>query len=225
VCRRFSRFYTTHRFYPGKPPTTRSGPAVSVPNGTGGRHPTLLAILERHQPAATYREVWGGGTVPLEFSSYLTTDRVPDELVTSVRCIVTAPGGIVVCENGNHQQHVWPGGRTEPGETMIEAVVREIAEETAWHLDADTLTCLGFLHLVHLGPRPSGYAYPYPDAIQLIFGGTATSRSVDPDAAWTDTEGWELASRVVPPTELDQSSLSPIQIPFLRAHIEGIRPA
>ncbi|MEQ4208422.1 NUDIX domain-containing protein [Actinopolymorpha sp. B9G3] len=190
--------------------------------GSTGRHPELLDVLARHRPAATHREVWGAGTLPLEFSAYLTTARVPDELVTSVRCIVTAPGGIVVCEN-RREQHVLPGGRLESGETMTEAVVREIAEETAWQLDPQTLTYLGFVHLAHLGPRPDGYAYPYPDGVQLIFGGTARSRSVGVDAAWTDTEGWELASRVVPPAELDESVLSPIQIPFLRRHLDGQR--
>jgi 8-oxo-dGTP pyrophosphatase MutT (NUDIX family) len=192
--------------------------------GSGGHHPELLAVLARHRPAATHREVWGDGTLPLEFSAYLTRARVPNELVTSVRCIVTAPGGIVVCENRN-EQHVWPGGRREPGESMTEAVVREVAEETAWQLDPQTLTHLGFLHLAHLGPRPAGYAYPYPDGVQLIFGGTASTRSVDHDAAWTDTEGWELASRVVAVGDLDESVLSSVQIPFLRAHLEGRRTA
>jgi ADP-ribose pyrophosphatase YjhB (NUDIX family) len=194
-----------------------------MPHRSPGRHPGLLEVLARHRPVAACREAWGGGTVPLEFSAYLTTVRVPDELVTSVRCIVTPPGGVVVCENGNHQQHVWPGGRPEPGETMIDAAVREVAEETAWQLDPPTLTYLGFVHLAHLGPRPDGYAYPYPDCLQLIFGGTVRSRSVGVDTAWTDTEGWELSSRTVPPAELDESALSPIEIPFLRRHLDGQR--
>ncbi|WP_020578124.1 NUDIX domain-containing protein [Actinopolymorpha alba] len=195
-------------------------------DGSSGRrrHPELLRILGQHRPAAVHREAWGpGGSIPLEFSSYLTTVRVPDELVSSVRCIVATPGGVVVCEN-RHERHVWPGGRPEPGETMTEAVVREVAEETGWQVDRATLTYLGFVHLAHLGPRPDGYAYPYPDSVQLVFGGTATGRLVDANANWTDTDGWELASRVAPPAELGMVPLSPLQGPFLQAYL-GAAPA
>jgi ADP-ribose pyrophosphatase YjhB (NUDIX family) len=52
-------------------------------------------------------------------------DRHPELariLVTSVRCIVAAPGGIVVGKN-QREQHIWPGGRREPGERMADVVV------------------------------------------------------------------------------------------------------
>lgn len=147
------------------------------------RHPELGRILAQLRRVAVHRETWGeGGRIPLELSSYLTSVRVPDELVTSVRCIITVPAGIVVCKN-QREQHIWPGGCREPGETLADVAVREVAEETGWILDRDSLVYLGFLHVEHLGPRPESYSYPYPDSLQLVFGGKAEDRRVDSDAS------------------------------------------
>ena len=53
-----------------------------------------------------------------------------------------------------------PGGQREPGETLEEALRREVREESGWLIDS--VSILGFIHLEHLGPKPSGYRYPSP---------------------------------------------------------------
>jgi 8-oxo-dGTP pyrophosphatase MutT (NUDIX family) len=195
----------------------------------GNRDPALLRLLAGRRPAAVHRESWGvDASMPLELASYLTPTPVPDplvpaDLVTSVRCLVSAPGGVVVCAN-SREQHVLPGGRREAGETFAATAAREVAEETGWRLDRGTLRPLGFLHLAHLGPRPAGYAYPYPDSLQWVFGAHAVTREVAPDAAWTDTEGWEIASRVVAVADLAALPLSPGNRAFLDAHLAGRTP-
>jgi 8-oxo-dGTP pyrophosphatase MutT (NUDIX family) len=44
---------------------------------------------------------------------------------------------------------------------------REMREETAWTIADPRL--IGFMHFHHLTPKPLGYAYPYPDFLQVVY--------------------------------------------------------
>ena len=173
------------------------------------RHPHLLDLLESRDPARVLEEAWAR---PLRLSSYVGAADVPDELVTSVRVIVSVGDDVVVCTNVDGKSHAWPGGRREPGETYVDTACREVHEETGWVLDPDSLEPIGFLHVFNRGaPYPP---YPHPDVVHLVMAGRATQRSADD---WTDTEGYEVSSRLVP---LDQacaaiSEEEPLCIPFL----------
>lgn len=169
--------------------------------GFGVRHPSLLEMLAGRRPAACVDETWGNGTLPLTICAYTAPADLPDELVTSVRCIVEVGDGIVICENADGRYHIWPGGRRLPGETHAETAVREVHEETGWLLDESTIRPVGWLHLRRLVPAPPDFPYPHPDFVQLVLRASASSRDGGHDADWSDVEGYEVASRVVPVEE------------------------
>ena len=164
--------------------------------GFGERHPDLTTLLATRQPAATHEMSWLGGAMPLRVSAYTAPTDLPETLVSSVRCLVRVGELIVFCENADGA-HPWPGGRRLPGESYLDTAVREVHEETGWLLDRDSLRPLGWLHLEHLAPRRPDDPYPYPDLLQVVLCGTATERDGGPDVEWTDTDGYELASRLV----------------------------
>ena len=139
----------------------------------------------------------------MRLRAHLGSAAIPPQLVQSVRCIVRVNDDIVVCENADGVCHPWPGGRLEAGETPVEAAVREVREETGWLIDPDTIEHLGWLHMEHLSPRPSDYPYPHPDAFQLVIAARADARADAGDTDWTDTEGYELRSKLVPLRDAD----------------------
>lgn len=77
--------------------------------------------------------IWPGD-IPVQVSAYPTLSTLPDELITSIRCIVRVDRRIVVC-HAPDEQHIWPGGRREPGETYQQTAQREVHEETGWLID------------------------------------------------------------------------------------------
>lgn len=165
--------------------------------GWGTRHPDVARLLQRQQAIAAHEEVWGDGALPLRITAYEGTVELPDDLVLSVRCLVTVGGGLVVCTNRDGSTHPWPGGRREAGESLVDTACREVHEETGWHLEPGSLERLGWLHLERLvsaaDPR-----YPHPDFFQVVYAGRATSRDSSQGEAWSDTEGYEISSRLVP---------------------------
>lgn len=177
--------------------------------GYGVRHAELSAALHGLTPAATQFANWGD--LRLRISAYLTTLRLPEMLVTSVRCLVRVGDRIVVTESPD-DVNVWPGGRREPGETMRQTAVREVYEETGFELDPESLRLLGFLHHEHLVPPPTDYTYPHPDFLQLVFGCRASERD---SRGWRDTDGYVQRSWLETPAQARQRDLAPVSLPFL----------
>lgn len=60
-----------------------------------------------------------------------------------------------------------PGGHIDPGEGPEAAMRREAKEETGATVGPATLFAVQKITLK--GPKPEGYAYPYPDSYQLMF--------------------------------------------------------
>jgi ADP-ribose pyrophosphatase YjhB (NUDIX family) len=181
--------------------------------GFGCRHPDLVALLAALAPAAVDRISWPGELV-LAVAAYPVPAPVPQELVTSVRCVVRVGERVVVCETPN-DRHLWPGGRRLPGETYEETARREVHEETGWLIDQPRP--LGFLHFRHVDPCPDGYAYPYPDFLQVVF--TAPARRRAGGADWVDLDGWELGHRLCTVSEL--TWINGVERVFLAAATAG----
>lgn len=175
-------------------------PMTGSEPGWGTRHPDVRELLDQLQPMAVQEEVWANGTLPLRISAYAGRADLPDDLLLSVRCFVLVGDAFVLCTNADGSSHPWPGGRREPGESLLETARREVHEETGWHVDPTSLKQLGWLHFERLvdeaDPR-----YPHPDFLQVVFVGRAASRDESQGGAWTDTEGYEIDSRLVSLTQ------------------------
>ncbi len=105
--------------------------------------------------------------------------------------------------------HIWPGGRRERGERPQRTLGREVLEETGWSLNRASL--VGFLHFHHLSPKPLGYAYPYPDFVQLVYvaeAGEFVSDVRDPD-------DYEIEAVFRPVAEVEGLALSRAERLFL----------
>lgn len=138
----------------------------------------LAAFLSQYEPLAEEWPVWGNGRIPLHECTYLSPTLPPDTFITSARAVLFRGDEVMVIQNSNGLHYITPGGRREPGESVDSALRREVLEETGWAL-AQTAV-LGFMHFHHLGPKPDGYPYPYPDFVQIVF--MAIADSYQPEA-------------------------------------------
>jgi len=182
--------------------------------GYGIRHPQLDEVLRISTPAGCAEAEWADGAFHIRSCAYVPLVDLPDEVVNSIRCIVFVDECIVLCENRDGFHHVWPGGRRERGETHAETARREVHEETGWLIDVDAMRPLGWLHHEHLRDVPQRYR----DFLQPVYRVTASERAGDD--SWTDTEGYEVASRLVRPEEAreilqSQGDSYAIEKPFL----------
>jgi ADP-ribose pyrophosphatase YjhB (NUDIX family) len=130
----------------------------------------------------------------LRLRTYLGASAPPTEHITSARVLVFQ-GTAVLVQRDVGSTHILPGGRRAADETLEQTARREVLEETGWELGP--LVPLGVLHFQHETPRPSDYAYPYPDFFQVVY--TADALLCRPAARLDD--GHEIDSRWMP---LDQ---------------------
>jgi ADP-ribose pyrophosphatase YjhB (NUDIX family) len=188
--------------------------------GWGVRHPDLEPILAAHAPSATVEVAWRDGTLPLRASAYTSSVDLPDEILTSVRCMVQVDEQLLVCTTASGSRHPWPGGRREAGESIIETARREVHEETGWLIDPASFRVVGWLHLEYLSTRPADWPYPHPDFLQLVGMARADLHGPPPGPGWSDTEGWEVASELVDPRHVPticSDDIAPLCVPFLPA--------
>lgn len=148
--------------------------------------------------------------VQLRVRTYLTTRLPPLDLVSSVRALVRRDKQILVVRDPV-SVHILPGGRREPGETLLQTLEREVLEETGWTLRAARL--IGLAHFQHLTPQPEGYRYPYPDFLHLIY--AATAERYDPTQR--ETDGYELEAGFQPLATVEALPISQGERALLRA--------
>lgn len=179
--------------------------------GFGTPHPALAEALSGLSPLVVEDARWG--EMPLRIAAHAGMYRGPDELVSSVRCIVLDGDRVLVCDTPNGP-HVVPGGRREPGETLEQTARREVHEETGCRVGA--MAPLGFFHFTQLADVPAGYPYPHPELVQVVF--TAPLEGALSDG-WVDAQGWEQGTSLVPVHEALKLPLGATDVALLRIAI------
>jgi len=98
-------------------------------------------------------------------SPQFTTDVPPDDIVSNVHVVAFVGDRIVLCRDG---RDVWflPGGTREPGESIHDCVVRELAEEAGARLTGE-LHILGAHRGVSEAPGPHRPHLPFPEVAWL----------------------------------------------------------
>lgn len=137
----------------------------------------LDAYLRDHETRAEGSAAWGGGALLFRVTACLATVPPPLQYVTSVRSLVFRGDDVLVLSQPDGSCSLLPGGRREVGEQLEDTLRREVLEETGWTLQSPVM--LGFLHFHHLASRPEGYAYPYPDFLQVVYASTAAEYRPD----------------------------------------------
>lgn len=171
---------------------------------------TLADALERFltsfSTGTTDTITWGASQIRV--AGHLSRDLPPLQYVTSVRAIIVRGDQVLTVRDPNGV-HVTPGGRIESGESLEEALRRELLEETGWSLL--NISLLGFAHFHHLTPKPPEHPFPYPDFFQLVYAARPDSFS---DTA-KEVDGLELGATFLPLDEVRALPLTPGKRLFL----------
>ncbi|WP_028776415.1 NUDIX hydrolase [Shimazuella kribbensis] len=102
---------------------------------------------------------------PNVVSEVLSSTLPPIGKITTVFGVVTYKGKVLVA----HLYRGWdlPGGHVDNGEGLMEALEREVFEETKVRIYQPTL--VGYQKLEVLADKPKNYQYPYPESYQVHF--------------------------------------------------------
>ncbi len=173
--------------------------------------PEIASFLMDLEPAIVESAAWCDGQMHLSITSYFGNKSPPLGYVTSVRCVLLRKQDVLMVHSKDGTYHILPGGRREDSESIEETLRREVLEEAGWTIREESL--LGFMHFHHLSPKPEGYAYPYPDFFQLVFGAQAETHLPHKRVLGD----WEQDSVFHPYAELSELDLSQSNRLFLDA--------
>jgi 8-oxo-dGTP pyrophosphatase MutT (NUDIX family) len=160
---------------------------------------TALAAFLQGQTAVVQTHPtwqWQNNPLPLQQQTYICPTLPPDELISSARAVLLRGDEVMVIQDHQNESYIIPGGRREPGETVLETLQREIREETGWSV-RDTAV-IGCIHFQHLGPKPTSYPYPHPHFFWAIF----TAQAVSFDAAAIEEDFYVTSASFKPIREV-----------------------
>jgi 8-oxo-dGTP diphosphatase len=143
----------------------------------------------------------------------ITSDPAPFEITKTAIVVALTGDDDLVMANNRSRGEEFVGGHIEPGETVEEAAVREAFEEA--RIVFGVLLLLGFQRMQVGGPKPGGYAYPYPVSCQQFLGGRVAS--LEPYV-----ENEECLAPVVIPRSRVAAVLTPGQMVFYQAAVEAL---
>lgn len=123
-----------------------------------------------------------------DVETVLTGDAPPDSFITSARTIIRSPHSVLVVKN-DVDEHILPGGRREPGESAIQAVRREVREETGLSIVIGSQVAV--LVFEHRSAQPIDYPYPYPVFLQVVYASFVN----DEHPITISVDDWERAGR------------------------------
>jgi len=138
----------------------------------------------------------------------------PSSPLVGVGAVVVHEGRVLLVQRGREpMKGRWsiPGGLIEIGETLSEAVVREVREETG--LEVEPLELIELLDRIHREGERVRYHYVIADYLCRVTGGTLKAAS-DADAVrWVERAEWNSHSALV----LDPITVRVIEAGWQRA--------
>jgi 8-oxo-dGTP diphosphatase len=120
----------------------------------------------------------------IEHRIVLTHTPPPSEQVTAALVLAFSGDRFLMADLVRRGLDI-PGGHVEHGESLEEAMRREVYEETGARLDEAQV--LAWEHYRLLGQRPENYPYPYPDSYMLFY--CARVLAIDSISANDETRG------------------------------------
>lgn len=100
-------------------------------------------------------------------------------------------------------EHIVPGGRLDEGEGLLEALRRELLEETGWSVQGEP-ELIGLFHFHIHTPKPAGHRYPYPEFLQMLY--RAEAEDYFPEAM--EVDGFEVGAEFRAISEVRRLTLS-----------------